>query len=65
MGKIISVLNCTPHVLSQCNSCGWNEAVSLGTEKARAQLFKHMRQNGCTDGRIEVGRVSHYRQLKS
>lgn len=58
--QVKSVLNVTPHVLAQC-SCGWEEASSINASVARNQLFKHMRQNDCPEGRIEVGRISHYK----
>ena len=64
MKKIIkSTLNCTPHVLTTC-SCGWQGNHSMDAPKARAELHRHMRQNDCESGSIEVGRISHYKLFK-
>jgi len=64
MKKIISTHNSTPHILLSC-VCGWDGGGNNNNQKARQQLFKHMRKNNCETSRIEIGRISHYKLINS
>lgn len=65
MKTIKSTLNCTPHCLATCFSCGWQGGSSIDATEARQALFSHMRKNNCESGGLEVGRTSHYKLIRT